>query len=346
MLCALIMAGGKGTRFWPMSTEEKPKQFLTLLGEDSMIKMTVKRLLTIIPMERIFIATGTQYVDLVKQELPDLNENNIIVEPEGRNTAPCIALSAFYIKKRFKDSTMLVLPSDHLIGQEGKFLDTINLGYETLREKPQGIITIGITPTRPETAYGYIEYKSDNSKVLKVSRFVEKPDLEKALKYISKGNYLWNSGMFMWKTDNILNLINKHLKGTYQVLSEVAVADVEDYDKVLNQRYKEVDSISIDFGVMEKADEIYVIPGNFGWDDIGSWQSLERYRPKDEKNNITSKNVKIIDGDNNLILSSGKQLVVCGLSDIYLVESENIIVLGKKEELDKIRNLKFEIENC
>lgn len=341
MLCALMMAGGKGTRFWPISTEEKPKQFLKLLGEKSMIRMTVDRLLPIIPIDRIFIATSEQYVNLVKEEIPELSEDNIIVEPVGRNTAPCIALSAFYINKRIDNASMVVVPADHLIRDEESFQDTIIDGYKFLQSHEESIITIGILPTRPETGYGYIECGTENEPgILEVSRFVEKPDIETAMKYISRKNYLWNSGMFIWTINNILNLINKHLKNTYNILSEVAVAREEEYEDALIRKYKDVDNISIDFGVMEKADSIYVIPGNFGWDDIGSWSAIERYREKDNNNNICSNNVKIVDGRNNIILGEEKNIIVDGLENIYLIESKDVIILGSKDKIENIKSLK------
>src|SRR3712207_4926705 len=210
MLCALIMAGGKGTRFWPLSTEKKPKQFLNLLGQDTMIQMAVKRLLPIIPMERIFVVTSKEYVPILKEQLPNINNENIIVEPIGRNTAPCIALSAFHINKRYKDATMIVVPSDHLIKKEDEFLEVIKEGEKFIEEHKDAIATIGIEPTRAETGYGYIKYDKElNDKIVKVERFVEKPNLEKAEKYFNSGEYLWNSGMFMWKAENILKLVNR-----------------------------------------------------------------------------------------------------------------------------------------
>jgi mannose-1-phosphate guanylyltransferase len=345
MLCALIMAGGKGTRFWPLSTEEKPKQFLNLLGEETMIQMTVKRLLPLIPIERIFIVTGKQYVDLVKAELPDLDEDNIIVEPMGRNTAPCIALSAFYIQKRYKDASMAVVPSDHLIKNDDKFLRVLKSAEEFIECKNEVLVTIGINPTRPETGYGYINFGDEGEKcgqdeIMPVIKFVEKPNIQKALEYLKTGRYLWNSGMIVTKCDNILRLISQHLENTYEILSEVAVAEDENYDKVLEKKYRKVDNISIDFGVLEKAENIYVIPGDFGWDDVGSWKAIERYREKDEHNNITVGDIKVINGKNNIIIGNEKPIIVSGLEDIFLVESEDVIILGKKKQIDTINEIR------
>ncbi|MEG0774578.1 mannose-1-phosphate guanylyltransferase [Clostridium sp.] len=387
MLCAVIMAGGKGTRFWPLSTEEKPKQFLKLLGDNTMLQMTVKRLLPLIPMERIFIVTGKQYVDLVKKELPNLDCDNIIVEPMGRNTAPCIALSAFYINKRYKDATMLVVPSDHLIQEEEKFLNIIKTAQEFVEKKNHALVTIGITPTRPETAYGYINFAkneehllnevsigtigdstdkaiANNEKIndstgnttdycesaikgafddymienhiMPVIKFVEKPNMKKAEEYLKEGNYLWNSGMFVWKIHNILKLTSEHLENTYNILKEVAITREDNYEEVLEKRYCDVDNISVDFGIMEKAENIYVIPGDLGWDDIGSWNAIERYREKDENSNILDGNIKVINGKNNIIMGNGKPIVISGLDDIFLIESDDVIIIGKKEDMPSI----------
>ena len=201
MLTALIMAGGKGTRFWPLSTEEKPKQFLNLIGEETMIQMTVNRIKPIIPIERIFVCTGEMYVDLVKEQLPELPKRNIIVEPEGRTTAPCIALSAMVIERYYKNSNMVVLPSDHLINDEEEFRNTLLAADSFIKEKDEAIVTLGMNPTRPEVGYGYIKYsnevlKSNDFRVIKVEAFVEKPNLDIAKKYLREGNYLWNGGMF------------------------------------------------------------------------------------------------------------------------------------------------------
>lgn len=220
MLCALIMAGGKGTRFWPLSTEEKPKQFLNLIGDKTMIQMTIDRVKPIIPIERIFVCTGEKYIDLVKEQLPELPEKNIIVEPEGRNTAPCIALSALVIKRYYKDATMVVLPSDHLISNEDRFRNILLDGEEYLKENGKSILTLGMTPNRAETGYGYIKSTDDksivnNSEVIKVEKFVEKPNKERAEEYLRAGSYLWNGGMFLWTIDNIINRVKEHIPNTY-----------------------------------------------------------------------------------------------------------------------------------
>lgn len=345
MLCALIMAGGKGTRFWPLSTEEKPKQFLNLIGEETMIQMTVNRIKPIIPIERVFVCTGEMYVDLVKEQLPELPEQNIIIEPEGRNTAPCIALSAFVIKKYYKDANMIVLPSDHLISDEDEFRNVIKNADEFVKENKEAIITLGMEPTRPETGYGYIRYGKDekvinNHKVIKVDAFVEKPNKEKAKAYIKEGNYLWNGGMFLWSADNILNQIEKYSNDTYKALKDIEIVSNEEIQELINNNYHKTEAISIDYAVMEKSDSIYVVPSRFGWDDVGSWEALDRYREKDDKGNVLVGSAKVVDSHGNLVISSSHDIVVEGLKEIYVIENNGKILIGKKSNVANVKQLK------
>ena len=345
MLCALIMAGGKGTRFWPLSTEEKPKQFLNLIGEETMIQMTVNRIKPIIPIERVFVCTGEMYVDLVKEQLPELPEQNIIVEPEGRNTAPCIALSAFVIKKYYKDANMIVLPSDHLISDEDEFRNVIKNADEFVKENKEAIITLGMEPTRAETGYGYIRYGKDekeinNHKVIKVDAFVEKPNKEKAEAYIKEGNYLWNGGMFLWSADNILNQIEKYSNDTYKALKDIEIVANEEIQELINNNYHKTEAISIDYAVMEKSDSIYVVPSRFGWDDVGSWEALDRYREKDDKGNVLVGSAKVVDSHESLVISSSHDIVVEGLRDIYVIENDGKILVGHKSNVANVKELK------
>lgn len=345
MLCGLIMAGGKGTRFWPLSTEEKPKQFLNLIGEDTMIQTTVNRILPIIPMERIFVCTGAMYVDLVKEQLPELPERNIIVEPEGRNTAPCIALSAMVIKRYYKDSNMVVLPSDHLIRNEDKFRNIIKAADLYLNDNKEAIVTLGMTPDRAETGYGYIKYGSEGIEkngfqVTKVDSFVEKPNKEKAEEYLKEGCYLWNGGMFLWNSENILNEIKKYLPNTYEAISGIENVEEEKLQDYINENYKNTDAISVDYGILEKSKEIFVIPSEIGWDDVGSWEAIERYREKDEKGNIQVGDISTIEAKDNLIIASNHKVIVDGLDGIYVIENDGQIIVGSKEKISNIKELK------
>ena len=345
MLTALIMAGGKGTRFWPLSTEEKPKQFLNLIGEETMIQMTINRIKLIIPIERIFVCTGEMYVDLVKEQLPELPDRNIIVEPEGRNTAPCIALSAMVIDRYYKNSNMVVLPSDHLINDEEEFRNTLLAADSFIREKDEAIVTLGMNPTRPEVGYGYIKYsnevlKSNDFRVIIVDAFVEKPNLDTAKKYLRECHYLWNGGMFIWSINNIINQIKMYSPNTYNSLINIMEVREDKLQETINSNYENTEATSIDYAVLEKSKDVYVIPSNFGWDDVGSWEALDRYREKDELGNVLVGESKVVKANNNLVISSSNKVVVEGLSDIYVIENDGKVLVGHKSNVANIKELK------
>lgn len=345
MLCALIMAGGKGTRFWPLSTEEKPKQFLNLIGKETMIQTTVNRVLPIIPIERVFVCTGAMYVDLVKEQLPDLPSRNIIIEPEGRNTAPCITLSALVIKRYYSNANMVVLPSDHLIRDEERFRDIVEAASTYLDKNNSAIVTLGMRPNRAETGYGYIKYGTELSivkekKITKVEKFVEKPNLETAKEYLEDGSYLWNGGMFLWNIENILNEIKTYLPNTYEAIKDVENIEDSKLQFLINSEYGKTDPISIDYGILEKSTEIYVVLSEIGWDDIGSWESIERYRERDTRGNIHVGNINSIDSKNNLIIASNQKIIIDGLSGIYVIENNGQIIVGDKQNVSNIRQLK------
>lgn len=345
MLCGLIMAGGKGTRFWPLSTDDRPKQFLSLISERTMIQTTVDRILPIIPIERIFVCTSKKYFDLVKEQLPELPERNIIVEPEGRNTAPCIALSAMVMKRYYDNCQMLVLPSDHLIRDNKVFLQIINDASKFIDNNDDAIITLGMNPNRPETGYGYIKKESklikiNNSNLYKVESFVEKPNLEKALEYLNEGSYLWNGGIFLWNVNSILNKIKLHMPDTYNALDGVLQVSDDKLEGYLNEKYKYTDSISIDYGILEKDNNIYVIPANIGWDDVGSWNAIERYAERDEDNNIHKGETIARQCKNNIVITDSDKVIIDDLSDIYVIQNEGNIFIGKRKNLNEIKELK------
>lgn len=345
MLCALIMAGGKGTRFWPLSTEEKPKQFLKLINEKTMIQTTVDRIKTIIPIERIFICTSKKYLKLIKEQLPDIPLRNVILEPESRNTAPCITLASLVIKRHFKDANMIVLPADHLISDENEFRRIVNDADKFIKKNNRAIITLGMKVTRAETGYGYIKTGNsscelNNHKVIKVEKFVEKPDEETAKKYMGDKGYLWNGGIFVWNINSLIENIKKYLSNTYELLQCVETIKPDILERFIEERYKYTENISIDYALLEKSQDVYVIPSNFGWDDVGTWKSVERYREKDEDNNIINSNVRVIESKSNMAISNTKRVVMIGIKDIMTVETEESIFIVNKDYMDNLKDYK------
>ena len=296
MISVVIMAGGKGERFWPKSRVNMPKQFLSLTDDGkSMIQHTVERLKDIVEFENIYVVTNELYKGLVNDHIPSIPKENIIVEPVAKNTAPCIGLAAIHIAKKNPDSKMIVLPADHLIKFNEIFTDTLKTALDVV-ENGDNLVTIGITPSYPETGYGYINFKRGDSlpsikNVYEVLKFEEKPNIEKAKEYLASGQYLWNSGMFVWKTSTILNNFKEHLPKIYQGLEVIEKSiGTDEYEKILKEEFVKLPSESIDYGIMEKAKNIYVVPGNFGWDDVGSWLSLERIKKSNMKKKNTLKN--------------------------------------------------------
>ena len=345
MLTAVIMAGGKGERFWPRSRVKLPKQFLSLTDDGkSMIQHTVERLKKILNIENIFVVTNYSYVNLVIEQLPDIPIKNILVEPESKNTAPCIGLAAIHIRKKYKNSKMIVLPSDHLIKFNELFIDTLEIGLEAI-EKNDNIITIGITPTYPETGYGYINFKRNTSinkikNIYEVIKFVEKPNFKKAKQYINTGEYLWNSGIFIWNTDTILKCFEEFTPEIYKGLVQIEkFINTESYEKTLKEEYIKFHATSIDYAIMEKVKSIYVIPGNFGWDDVGSWLSLERIKEADNNGNIILGNIIKIKTSNSIIQGSNKLIATVGLDNIIIIDTEDALLVCNKAHTQDIKEI-------
>ena len=343
--CVLIMAGGKGTRFWPKSTEEKPKQFISLTEERTMLQVTIDRIKKMLPIEKIFIATGEKYMALVKEQIPDLPNKNIIMEPVGRNTAPCILLSSLYIKQIYNNCNICVLPSDHLIKDENTFLNILKDANGFVNNKKEVIITIGINPDRPETGYGYIKYpKMDtHERIKKVEKFVEKPDIEKAKQYLESKEYLWNAGMFIFNVDYMLKELENNYTTTYKLFNKLPSIDDKNYKNALKEIYPQSEKISIDFAVMEKSQNIYVIPADFGWDDIGTWKSLERYINKDENNNVfKGNNIECFNSNNCTVYGEKKRVILIDVQDLFVIDGEDTIVVCKKDSIDKAKDFRKE----
>ena len=339
---ALIMAGGKGERFWPKSRVSLPKQFLSLTDDGkTMIQLTVERIRPLVELEDIYIATNSLYRKLVTEQLPGLPEENILCEPVGRNTAPCIGLGAVHINKKYDDAVMIVLPSDHLIKNNEVFAETLEQAAKTA-EQGENLVTIGITPNYPETGYGYIHY--DKEKMLgsanAVKQFVEKPDLELAKKYLASGEYLWNSGMFVWKVSTILNNFEKLMPDIYEGLMTIkASIGTSEYKNVLEDTFGAMRSESVDYGIMENAENIYSIPGDFGWDDVGSWLAVGRIKANDDNSNVVSGNVVSVETKNCVIEAQDKLIAAVGLDGIIIVDTQDATLVCDKEHAGQIKQV-------
>ena len=352
MISVVIMAGGKGERFWPKSRVNMPKQFLSLTDDGkSMIQHTVERLKDIVEFENIYVVTNELYKGLVSDHIPSIPKENIIVEPVAKNTAPCIGLAAIHIAKKNPDSKMIVLPADHLIKFNEIFTDTLKTALDVV-ENGDNLATIGITPNYPETGYGYINFTKgenfkDSANVYEVLRFVEKPNLEKAKEYLTSGQYLWNSGMFVWKASTILKNFKEYLPEIYEGLQKIGESiNTEEYEEVLRKEFPNLPSESIDYGIMEKAKNIYVIPGNFGWDDVGSWLSLERINKTNQDGNVISGNVISIKTKNSIIQGNEKLIATIGLEDIVIVDTEDVTLICHKNNSQEVKEIINNLRIC
>ena len=348
---AVIMAGGRGERFWPKSRGNYPKQFLSLTKDgETMIQKTVKRLLPMVAMDDVFVVTNVNYAALVKEQLPQLPEENILLEPCARNTAPCIGLAAAVIRKKYGEAMMLVLPSDHLIRYEDMYVDTLRQAV-AVAEKDQNLVTIGITPTYPETGYGYINFERDTdlgmAGVYRVERFVEKPDLETAKQYLASHRYLWNSGMFVWKTSSILHNIQTLMPDIYEGLERIeAAVGTEQYDTVLETEYHAFRSESIDFGVMEKAENIYTLPGSFGWDDVGNWLAVERINSTNEYGNYIEGDVITIGTERSTICGGKRLIAAVGVEDLIVVDTDDAVLICAKDSTQDVKKVIENLKIC
>ncbi len=346
---ALIMAGGHGERFWPKSRVDMPKQFLSLTGDGkTMIQLTVERIRSLVALEDIYIATNENYRELVRQQVPGIPEENILCEPVGRNTAPCIGLGAVHIAKKYGDALMFVLPSDHLIKYTSIFCQTLADACE-VAEQGDSLVTLGITPDAPETGYGYIKFNPEQAegRAYPVERFVEKPDLETAKNYLASQEYLWNSGMFIWKVSAILDSLRRFLPDMYAGLQRIAQAiGTPEQQAALDREFRAFKSVSIDYGVMEKADNIRCLAGNFGWDDVGSWLAVSRIRKTNEYGNVVSGNVVTVGTRNSIIQGGEKLIAAVGLRDIVIVDTEDAILICDKDSAGDIKKVLENLRIC
>lgn len=337
---AIIMAGGRGERFWPLSTDQLTKPFIPLLGPKSLIQETVDRLYPLIPRKRIMISIGKAHEEVARAQLPMIPPDNFIIEPIGRDTAACLGFCAINIEKRNPDAILLAVPADHFVGDAEAYRRTLAKGIENL-PGANGIV-FGITPERPETGYGYIqaEKPTDSSAAWHVTQFVEKPDAAKAAEYIKAGTYFWNSGIFLWKNRTLLELFSLHMPQTYQQLCELRyLLGRSDAAEKLFEVFSAIERISIDFGIMEKAGGFGMIPAEYHWDDVGSWAALARALPADEKNNIFQGSHAALDANGCIVYSDAGLVAVFGTSDLVVVQAKGKVLVCPKDRASDLKRL-------
>ena len=344
---ALILAGGTGTRLWPRSRTASPKQLLDLTGSGSMMQATVNRILPIIRAESIFVATNQQYGPLIKNQLPSLLERNIIEEPSGKNTAPCIGLAALHMERLDPEGIMASLHADHYIKDEEGFRQTVLAAAEVARKGY--LVTLGITPDKPDTGYGYVQRGAalesyNDHAVYEVARFLEKPDQETAEKFVASGQYYWNSGIFIWKISTLLQAFQDYMPEFSDQLNQIGqvleagdgVAAVEDIASI----WQRIQPQSIDVGIMERADKVAVVPADFGWNDVGSWAAIHEINEPDENGNVVLNAEHLgIDTDGSLVQGNGRLVVTIGLEDVVIVDSDDALLICAKDRVQDIKQV-------
>lgn len=337
----LIMAGGGGTRFWPLSRKRVPKQLLNLDGKEIMLNETIDRLKKTVSQEDIFIVTNRDQVELTKQVTEGrVLENHILAEPSARNTAACIGYGAIEIIKKYGDGIMCILASDHYIKDEETFTEVLKKAIATV-EETDGLVTIGIKPTFPSTGYGYIKNAAIQGKEYKsVLEFVEKPDLERAKEYIQDGNYAWNSGMFVWKASTILKYFERLLPDIYEKLMLImeAMGTSSEYD-ILQAIYDTIPKISVDYGIMERADSVYMLEGDFGWNDIGSFDALTAIYESDENGNVLRSDAIMVNAKNNIVLGDNKVIALVGVADLVVVDTKDALLVCNKDKAQDVKEV-------
>lgn len=344
-----IMAGGIGSRFWPASRAERPKQFLNILGTGkSLLRMTFERFLHVCPAENIYVVTNARYRDLVKEHLPELGDQQILGEPSRNNTAPCVAYTAFKLHALNPEANLVVAPSDHIILQEAEFIRQVKKGL-AFTAKNKALLTLGIQPSRPDTGYGYIELGAvAQNGIHRVASFREKPDRETAQAYLDSGQYLWNAGIFIWKVEHLLAAFQQYAPEIYRILG----AGSDTYNTPREQEfvdaaYPTTPNISIDYAIMEKATNVYTLPSDFGWSDLGTWASLHAELPKDEHGNaVAGDRIYLTDTHNSLIRTpAGKQVVITGLDDFIVVDEGDTLLIHPKSREQEIKSMVQKLDN-
>ncbi len=342
---AVLMAGGVGTRFWPRSRSRSPKQVLNIVGEKTMIQATMERIEGLVPLKNVLVVTNKDQHDLIHQQIPALNDHNFILEPLGRNTAPCIGLAAIHIVAQDPSAVMVVLPADHLVTNVKEFQTVVQKGAQFVFEN-DGLLTLGIEPTYPATGYGYIQRgesvkQLNGHTVYQVKTFAEKPNYETAVRFIESGDFYWNSGMFIWKAATILKEIEEKLPEIYEGLMEIReVLGKPEYEQKVDDVYRRIRGISIDYGVMQSAEDVYVIPTDMGWNDVGSWQTVYEISPKDKNQNASvAKELVAIDAHGSYVYAPEKLVALVGVDDLVVVDTGDALLICHRDRAQDVREV-------
>ncbi len=342
---AVIMAGGIGSRFWPQSRKARPKQFLNVFGPATLLQSTMARLQGLVPPERCFVVTHERYVAQTHEQLPFLPRQNILAEPISRNTAPCIAYAAVRLLAQDPDATMVVLPADHVIRNVKQFHAVLRLAIDKAQE-PDALVTIGITPTHPETGYGYIQFDRpanfdhEGLQAYPVRTFAEIPEVLTAERFLDSGDFLWNSGIFIWRADTILEQMQRHLPKTFEAFEPLRHAVGTDAEEAsVKQAFQKSPPISIDYGVMERADKVYVVPGSFGWSDIGDWRVVYDLSEKDDHGNALHNHVIMHDSSRCLVQANGRLVVLVGIHDTVVVDTDDALLICHRDSTQQVKNV-------
>jgi len=337
------MAGGVGKRFWPRSRKDRPKQLLNILNDQSMLRVTFDRLHNISDYHEIFIITNQVQAAAIREEIPELPEENLLIEPFGKNTAPAIALSTINILALDEDAVMGVFPADHLIMKEDVFYTDFQKAIEALQDK-NCLVTFGIKPTRPATGYGYIQYDTKKplveEKVYKVKTFAEKPNYNTAQRFLQSGDFLWNSGIFVWKADTILRQMKAHMPELYD--SAMTIRDAlgtEDYYQIVEREWKTLRSESVDYGVMEKSGNVYVVRGEFFWSDLGSWTSVYELADKDDQENVVRGEALLLESTGNYVYSPDRFVATVGLDNMVIINTEDVTMVVERSKAEEVKKL-------
>lgn len=342
-----IMAGGVGSRFWPASREERPKQFLDILGTGkSLLRLTFERFLRLTSADRIFIVTNAQYKAQVLEHLPELTENQILCEPSRNNTAPCIAYTAFKLQQLDPEANLVIAPSDALINNEPLFVDNIRKAL-SFTAANDAMVTLGIAPDSPHTGYGYIQFGEGGDGIYPVKRFTEKPELQVAREFLASGDYLWNAGIFVWRAATVLAAFNTHAPEITALLGQnLACYNTADEQAFIDKVYPQTPKISVDYAIMEKATNVFTIPAQFGWSDLGAWVSLHQEMKQDEDGNaVQGKSILLHDTHNTLVRITGNKLaVIAGLDDYIIVDEGDVLLICPKSREQEIKMLRTQVE--